>query len=108
MSVNARGGPGCKTHLVDSRTKHQSVADDGNALSTMGMTDTHRKTCRSNPRTYETETSSLDEGKGCREDLRTLRQLFEMETTHTGIGVEMAGAGTGAETDVTVYRVEIG
>ena len=38
--------------------------------------------------------------------MRTLRQLFEMETAHAGIGVEMAGAGTGAETDVTVYRVE--
>ena len=33
-----------------------------------------------------------------------MRQLFEMKTAHAGIGVEMAGAGTGAETDVMVYQ----
>ena len=32
-----------------------------------------------------------------------------MEMAHAGIGVEMAGAGTGAaKTDVMVYRIETG
>ena len=98
MSVNGRGGPGHKTHLVGSRSKHQSIPDNENTSATMGMSDTHRETHRSNPRTRETERSSLDEGKGCQEDLRTLRQPFRMETARAETGVEMAGAGTGVET----------
>ena len=94
MSVNGRGGPGHKTHLVGSRSKHQSIPDNGNTSEIMGMSDTHRETRRSNPKTRETERSSLDEGKGCREDLRTLRQPFRMETARTETGVEMAGAET--------------
>ena len=67
MSVNARGGPRCKAHLVGSRLKHQSVPDNENISETMRMTDTHCKTCQSNPRTRETERLSLDGGRGVEE-----------------------------------------
>ena len=88
-SKHARGGQEAKTYLVGSKSKRQSVLSNGNTSATMGMMNTHRKTCRLKALLRETERLPLGDLLRCWEVLKTLQQVSRAKWLVVGMENEL-------------------